>query len=71
MNDAAHLLRHANRLLLLLLVGLKLTGSLTWSWWAILAPAGATLVAFFLGALAFGPDDRHAMTVRQSFAARR
>jgi len=51
MNDATRLLRHACRLLLLLLVGLKLTGDLTWSWWAILAPAWLALAAFMLGAV--------------------
>jgi len=35
MNDAARFLRHGNRLLLLVLVSLKLTGDLTWSWWTI------------------------------------
>ena len=49
-NDAARLLRHGNRLLLLLLVSLKLTGDLTWSWWAILAPAWIPVVALMLGA---------------------
>jgi hypothetical protein len=44
MNDATRLLRHGNRLLLLVLVCLKLTGDLTWSWWAILAPAWLPLV---------------------------
>jgi len=92
MNDATRLLRHANRLLLLLLVGLKLTGDLTWSWWAILAPAwvpfclippaGAAMVLVVLYRRHIGggptaapqPQHRplsHAMTVRQSFAARR
>ena len=51
MNDAARLLRHGNRLLLLVLVSLKLTGDLTWSWWAILAPAWLALGAFMLGAV--------------------
>ena len=51
MNDAARLLRHGNRLLLLVLVSLKLTGDLTWSWWAILAPAWLPLVALLLGAV--------------------
>ena len=51
MNDAARLLRHGNRLLLLVLVCLKLTGDLTWSWWAILAPAWLALGAFMLGAV--------------------
>ena len=51
MNDAARLLRHGNRLLLLVLVSLKLTGDLTWSWWAILAPAWLALAAFMLGAV--------------------
>ena len=50
MNDAARLLRHGNRLLLLVLVSLKLTGDLTWSWWAILAPAWLALAAVMLGA---------------------
>ena len=91
MNDAARLLRDANRLLLLLLVGLKLTGDLTWPWWAILAPAWVPLSLFLLAGVAMvlvvlhrrhiggvptaapQPHDRplsHAMTVRQSFAAR-
>lgn len=70
MNDVARLLRHGNRLLLLLLVGLKLTGGLTWPWWAVLAPGAAALIAFALGTAAFAPDDRHFKTVRQSFAAR-
>ena len=51
MNDAARLLRHGNRLLLVVLVCLKLTGDLTWSWWAILAPAWLALGAFMLGAV--------------------
>ena len=51
MNDAARLLRHGNRLLLLVLVSLKLTGDLTWSWWAILAPAWLALAVFMLGAV--------------------
>ena len=51
MNDAARLLRHGNRLLLLVLVSLKLTSDLTWSWWAILAPAWLALAAFMLGAV--------------------
>ena len=51
MNDAARFLRHGNRLLLLVLVSLKLTGDLTWSWWAILAPAWLALAAFMLGAV--------------------
>ena len=51
MNDAARLLRHGNRLLLLVLVSLKLTSDLTWSWWAILAPAWLALGAFMLGAV--------------------
>jgi hypothetical protein len=50
-NDAARLLRHGNRLLLLVLVSLKLTGDLSWSWWAILAPAWLPLVALLLGAV--------------------
>ena len=50
-NDAARLLRHGNRLHLLVLVSLKLTGDLTWSWWAILAPAWLALAAFMLGAV--------------------
>ena len=51
MNDTARLLRHGNRLLLLVLVSLKLTGDLTWSWWAILAPAWLALAVFMLGAV--------------------
>ena len=51
MNDAARFLRHGNRLLLLVLVSLKLTGDLTWSWWEILAPAWLALAAFMLGAV--------------------
>jgi hypothetical protein len=51
MNDAARLLRHGNRFLLVVLVCLKLTGDLTWSWWAILAPAWLALGAFMLGAV--------------------
>jgi len=51
MNDAARLLRHGNRFLLVVLVCLKLTGDLTWSWWAILAPAWLALAAFMLGAV--------------------
>jgi len=51
LNDATRLLRHGNRLLLLLLVSLKLTGDLSWSWWAILAPAWLALGAFMLGAV--------------------
>jgi hypothetical protein len=49
-SDAVRLLRHGNRFLLLLLVCLKLTGDLTWSWWVILAPAWIPLVALLLGA---------------------
>lgn len=84
MNDAARLLRHGNRLLLLVLVSLKLTGDLTWSWWAILAPAWLALGAFMLGAVVMilallgrrhlrQPLQRLEpgfMTVRQAFAAR-
>ena len=51
LNDATRLLRHGNRLLLLLLVSLKLTGDLSWSWWAILAPAWLALAVFMLGAV--------------------
>jgi hypothetical protein len=51
LNDATRLLRHGNRLLLLLLVSLKLTGDLSWSWWAILAPAWLALALFMLGAV--------------------
>ena len=51
MNDAARLLRHGNRFLRVVLVCLKLTGDLTWSWWAILAPAWLALAAFMLGAV--------------------
>ena len=50
-SDAVRLLRHGNRLLLLVLVSLKLTGDLTWSWWAILAPAWLALAVFMLGAV--------------------
>jgi len=45
-------------LLTLLFIGLKLTGSITWSWWWVLAPlwAPVALLVLFLGvgmALAF------------------
>jgi hypothetical protein len=55
MNDAARLLRHGNRLLLLLMVGLKLTGDLTWSWWAILAPALIPLAALLMAGMLMIP----------------
>jgi hypothetical protein len=69
MNDAARLLRHGNRLLLLLLVGLKLTGDLSWSWWVILAPAWIPLGVFLLGGIAMVPVILHRRGLRRACAA--
>jgi hypothetical protein len=49
MNDVARLLRNGNRLLLLLLICLKLTGDLSWSWFVVLAPAWVPMLGLMLG----------------------
>ena len=49
MCDITSLVREGNRLLLLLLICLKVTGDLTWPWIVILAPAWIPVLGLMLG----------------------
>ena len=48
MTDTVSFLRHGNRLVLLLLICLKLTGDLDWPWILILAPAWVRMLGLML-----------------------
>jgi hypothetical protein len=49
MSDITSLVREGNRLLLLLLICLKITGDLTWPWTVILSPAWVPMLGLMLG----------------------
>lgn len=44
-------MKHVDAMLLVLFVGLKLTGYIDWSWWWVTAPAWVPLVIFLVGAV--------------------
>jgi hypothetical protein len=49
MSDITSLVREGNRLLLLLLICLKISGDLTWPWIVIMAPAWIPMLGLMLG----------------------